>query len=340
MWKIICGATLAIPAIWALSLPLQNDTRATEAIQFRRGVNILGYDPFWKKPEKGRFKAKNFADIRNGGFDFVRVNLFVFDHMDAQNRIDPEWLKRLDWVVANATNAGLGVILDEHDFGTCSNDVAMCRTRLPAVWGQLAQRYRAQPPTVAFELLNEPHGHLDPETWNAMIPGLLSIVRATNPTRTVIIGPTDWYSLSALPELRLPASDRHITVTFHYYGPYRFTHQGASWTKLKDLHGVTWGSTADRVGLRDNLDKVAAWARTHQRPILLGEFGAYDKGGAPIELRAKYIGAVACEAERHGFGWAYWQFDGNFILWDMDRDTWVRPIKDALFRQRSPSGSC
>src|SRR6478672_10989376 len=177
MWKIISGATLAIPAVWALSLPLQNDTRATEEIQFRRGINILGYDPFWKKPEKGRFTAKNFADIRNGGFDFVRVNLFVFDHMDAQNRIDPEWLKRLDWVVANATRASLGVILDEHDFGTCSNDVAMCRAKLPAVWTQLARRYGDQPPTVAFELLNEPHDHLDPDTWNAMIPGLLSIVR-------------------------------------------------------------------------------------------------------------------------------------------------------------------
>ena len=89
----------------------------------------------------------------------------------------------------------------------------------------------------------------------------------------MIIGPTHWYSLGDLPQLKLPANDRHITVTFHYYGPYRFTHQGASWTKIKDLRGVTWGSTADRVGLRDNFDKVGAWARTHQRPILLGEFG-------------------------------------------------------------------
>src|SRR6476469_9232338 len=138
MWKIVLIAALAILAAVELSPPAQHNVRAIEAVQFHRGVNILGYDPFWRRPERARFKAKHFAEIRNGGFDFIRVNLFVFDHMDARNRIDPEWLKRLDWVVANATQAGLGVILDEHDFGTCKKDPAMCRVKLPAMWRQLA----------------------------------------------------------------------------------------------------------------------------------------------------------------------------------------------------------
>ena len=339
MWKIVSSAALAI-AVVGVAPPLHEQPRAIERSQFSRGVNILGYDPFWEKPEKARFKQKHFAEIRKAGFDFVRVNLFVFKHMDAHDRIDPEWLERLDWVVGNATKAGLGVILDEHDFGACSHDAATCKIKLPAVWRQLSQRYSAQPATVAFELLNEPHGRLDAKAWNSMIPGLLSIVRAQNPTRTVIIGPTHWYSLNDLEGLKLPANDRHITVTFHYYGPFRFTHQGASWTKLKNVHGVTWGSTADREALRHNLDYVLAWARAERRPILLGEFGAYDKGGIPIGMRANYLSSVACEAERHGFGWAYWQFDGNFIVWDMKRDMWVGPIKDALVTSRAASDRC
>jgi endoglucanase len=56
-------------------------------------------------------------------------------------------------------------------------------------------------------------------------------------------------------------------------------------------------------------------------------------------MRAQYDGSVACQSERHGFGWAYWQFDSDFILWDMDRDAWVGPIKDALIR-RSSSAVC
>ena len=156
----------------------------------------------------------------------------------------------------------------------------------------------------------------------------------------MIIGPTHWYSLSDLPELRLPTNDEHITVTFHYYGPYRFTHQGAPWSKIKDLRGVTWGSTADRAALRSNFEKVGAWARDNRRPVLLGEFGVFDQAGTPIEMRAKYVRAVACEAERHGFGWAYWQFDGNFIVWDMARETWVGPIKDALIDPSRSSTHC
>jgi endoglucanase len=327
MWKIAACAALAVAAVWALSLPGQQQARAVPETQFRRGVNILGYDPFWNDPNKARFKSKHFAEIRRAGFDFVRVNLFIFDHMDGQNQIDPDWLQRLDWVVANAKAAGLGVIIDEHDFGACKKDPVVCRVKLPAAWRQLAPRYRTEPPTVAFELLNEPHS-FSADSWNAMIFELLTIVRATNPTRTVILGPR-WYSSAELSNLRLAPNDRHIVVTFHYYDPHRFTHQGAPWSKLKDLSGVTWGTPADREIIRENFDVVAAWSGEHQRPILLGEFGAYDKV-TPIDMRADYVGTVACQAERHGFGWAYWQFDSNFILWDMSHDTWVGPIKNAL----------
>ena len=49
-----------------------------------------------------------------------------------------------------------------------------------------------------------------------------------------------------------------------------------------------------------------------------------------MEMRAAYTEAVAREAERHGFSWAYWQFDSDFILWDMKQNGWVEPIRKAL----------
>ena len=301
--------------------------------EFRRGVNIIGYDPIWEDPAKARFKKRHFADIRRGGFDFVRVNLFAFKHMDRSNRIDTKWLERLDWVVREATRAGLGVILDEHDFNACAKDVPACRVKLAAFWRQVAPRYRSAPRSVAFELLNEPHGALDHDTWNSFFPELLAIVRQTNPTRTVVIGPTMWNNFTQLRTLRLPEEDRNILVTFHYYDPFRFTHQGASWTDLKALRGVTWGSSADRAQVSADFAQVKAWAEANRRPILLGEFGAYDRGGAPLEMRVAYTAAVAREAERSGFGWAYWQFDSDFIVWDMKKNGWVEPIRKALIPQ-------
>jgi len=79
---------------------------------------------------------------------------------------------------------------------------------------------------------------------------------------------------------------------------------------------------------------VAAWAKENNRPIFLGEFGAYDK--APIESRVRYTDFVARTAESLGWSWAYWQFDSDFILWDMKADKWVDPILHALIPQKQP----
>ena len=123
-----------------------------------RGVNVIGYDPFWRDGAQGNYRDEHFAKIRAAGFSTVRVVLFAFRALDAQDRLDPKWLNRLDWVVATATKHGLNVIIDEHDFEDCSKDAAACLPRLKAVWSQLAERYRNEPNTVVFELLNEPHG--------------------------------------------------------------------------------------------------------------------------------------------------------------------------------------
>jgi len=301
---------------------------------FARGVNVLGYDPYWTDPAKARFQWDHFTAIKRAGFDHVRINLFAFAHMDEANRLDPAWLGRLDAAVAEAGRRGLGVILDEHDFNDCSEDIAACRSRLSAFWRQVAPRYRHAPVNVAFELLNEPHAALDAVGWNALFASLLKIVRESNPKRTVIVGPTHWNSLSDLPLLELPASDRNMLVTFHYYEPFAFTHQGAPWTDQKDKSGVSWGSPADRSRLRGDFAKVAAWSKANRRPILLGEFGAYDRSGTPMLLRTAYTEAVAREAEAWGFGWAYWQFDSDFVAWDMAMGDWVAPIKDALIKAR------
>ena len=75
---------------------------------------------------------------------------------------------------------------------------------------------------------------------------------------------------------------------------------------------------------------MAAWSKAEGRPVLMGEFGAYDKSGTPMEDRARYTATVRREAEAHGFPWAYWQFDSDFVVWDMAKDAWVEPIHQAL----------
>jgi endoglucanase len=109
--------------------------------------------------------------------------------MDSANRLDPRWLRTLDGVVRQATAAGLNVIIDEHDYECCGADPDWCRRKLVAFWKQVASRYRKAPSSVLFEILNEPNGEMTADRWNALLVEALGVIRRTNPTRTVVIGP-------------------------------------------------------------------------------------------------------------------------------------------------------
>ena len=304
-------------------------TPAEQVAQMKRGVNIVGYDPLWTDPAKGRFKPRHFKIIKDGGFSTVRINLYGFRQMDEKLELARRWYAILDGLVGEALKQNLNVVLDEHDYERCTDDTALCRRQLLAFWTQVAERYKQAPDKVIFEILNEPNRAMD-EKWNALHAEALALIRKTNPTRNVIIGPAFWNNISWLPKLELPANDRHIIVTVHYYEPHTFTHQGATWgdPEWRNLSGIRWGAPADYAKLDENFDKAQAWAKQNDRPILLGEFGAYDK--APQEDRIKYTAAVARAAEKRGWAWTYWQFDSNFVVYLIDEDRWNEPIHRAL----------
>jgi len=280
--------------------------------------------------EQARFKEKHFKLLKEAGFQSVRINLHPFRYMDATNNyaLRQSWLNTLDWAVSNALANGLQAVLDLHEYNTMAQDPEGNRERFIAFWKQISEKYKNAPNSVVFEILNEPNKGLTPELWNKYFRAALAVIRETNPERNVIIGPAFWNSVDHLKELDLPKDDRHIIVTVHYYKPMQFTHQGAAWAGYRDKVGVNWGSEAEMKTVHDDFARVAEWAKANNRPIFLGEFGAYDKG--PMESRVKYTDYVARTAESFGWSWAYWQFDSDFILWDMKADKWVEPILKAL----------
>lgn len=130
--------------------------------------------------------------------------------------------------------------------------------------------------------------------------------------------------------LDLPANDAHIIATFHYYQPFQFTHQGASWEKdgLSWL-GTTWnGTDAKKKAITDAFDSVAAWSKAHNRPILLGEFGSYFK--ADKDSRIRWMEFVAREAEARDFAWIYWEFCSGFGIYDRTTEQFFKPLLNAL----------
>lgn len=299
-----------------------------------RGVNIIGYDnAFWTDYTKGRFKEAYFKMIKDAGFSNIRVNLHAFSHMDSANKFDPQWLETLDWVVEKGIEAKLMVILDMHEYNAMADDPIEKKEMFLSVWRQLASRYKDQPSNVLFEVLNEPNQKLTVDLWNNYLAEAVKIIRETNPSRTLIIGPGNWNGIESLSSLILPKDDQNIIVTCHFYHPMKFTHQGAPWSKEnKDLSGIKWTGTKEEVeDVESKLGVAAKWSKENNRPIFLGEFGAYDKG--EMESRVLYTSCVARTAEKLGFSWGYWQFDSDFIVYDIDKESWVQPILNALIPQ-------
>jgi len=301
-----------------------------------RGVNIIGYDKeLWKDHTKGRFKDGYFKMIREAGFSNVRINLHPFSSMDSSYKISSEWLETLDWAVEKGLEAGLMVILDMHEFNAMADDPVAKKEMFLSVWKQLAPRYKDYPQNLIFEVLNEPNGKLTPELWNTFLVEAVKIIRTTNPDRTLIIGPGNWNGIESLHTLVLPEEDKNIIVTVHFYHPMKFTHQGAPWSEENaNLSGITWSGTKEEKDEVDTKLKVAAdWAKANNRPIFLGEFGSYDR--ADMDSRARYTRYVARTAEKLGFSWAYWQFDSDFIVYNIDKGQWVTPILNALIDKDS-----
>jgi len=302
-----------------------------------RGVNIAGYDPIWKSRSLARIQARHFRLIRDAGFNHVRINLHPFQFMgDAPvYEIHPSWLETLDWMIAQCQENDLLAILDLHEFHAMADDPFGLKPKFMAFWQQVATRYQAIDENILFEILNEPNKIITPELWNEYLKEPLTLIREANPTRMLVIGPAFWNGIDFLHQLVLPENDPHIIVTIHYYHPMEFTHQGAYWSEHRDKSGLSWqGSDEEIQRLRQDFIGVNTWAVENNRPVYLGEFGAYEK--ADMASRVRYTRAVCREAERLGWSWGYWQFDSDFIVFDIQKDGWIEPIRDALIPFQKP----
>jgi endoglucanase len=313
-------------------LPLTTDPFEQNKL-LGRGVNLGNA---LEAPNEGEWGVTldevYFKLIKDKGFDSVRIPVRWSAHaaLEAPYTIDPEFFARVDWAVNQALQRDLLVVLNMHHYLEIFEDPDAHRERFLALWGQIAEHYQDTSPNLIFELLNEPNTNLTPEQWNELLVEGLDVVRKTNPERNVVIGTAEWGGVSSLFYLKIPEADQHIIVTFHYYLPFHFTHQGAEWVEGSEAWmGTTWtGQDIEKRMIRTDFQLAQTWGEQNQRPIYLGEFGAYSK--AQMEYRALWTEYVARQAEAMGFSWAYWEFCAGFGVYDPQSKQWVEPLVNAL----------
>lgn len=298
----------------------------------KTGINMGNMLEAPAEGEWGLFLRENdyFPVIKKGGFSHVRVpvRFSTYALKSSPYTINETFLKtRIDKIILAALDNGLSVIINIHHFDELFTDPAGNKARFLAIWKQLGARYKNMPKEVYFEILNEPHDKLTPAIWNEYLAEALTVIRADNPNRTVLVGTAEWGGASGVNKLVLP-QDQNLIITIHYYNPFDFTHQGAEWVTPIPPVGRTWPQGNDAANLENEFKTLSNWAIANNRPVHIGEFGAYSKG--EIYSRYSWTHAVRTTAQKYGFSCAYWEFASGFGAYNATTGEWDSSLLLAL----------
>jgi len=288
--------------------------------------------------------STDIALIKRMGFDNVRLSvnpqpMFLHGHAD---EIPAEYLAYLDAAVKMMLDQGLAVTIDLHpdsDFKTkIAKDDGFVE-QFADFWRALARHYSTwNPEMVFFEVMNEPEV-MDPYRWYGIQAKVATAIRQGAPQHTIIAVGAKWDDSDDLVFLE-PLRDDNVIYNFHFYDPHVFTHQGATWgadywhhekklaypSNYEQAKQVAEGLPEEnnrlqviRYGLDHwdaarvdaEISDVAEWAKRRNLPVVCNEFGVYRKYSDPQD-RARWLSDVRTSLERHGMGWAMWDYSGGF----------------------------
>lgn len=241
---------------------------ADAALSFRRGIGIahaMGWAEAEPRPSRA-YVFPPFADtsrvlaadelmaLRRAGFDFVRLAVdpgpFLQERGPRRDALDAILLERVRLILA----AGLAVMVDMHPGDTHEGYDSKALTQgaeTPGFIEFVALLVRTagllddlRSPRVALELMNEPV--VSSPAWQPMLEAAYAAVRRRTRTLPLVLGGGQ----EGLPEgmmrmsTRFAQDDPAALFTFHYYEPYQFTHQGASWNAARYLADVPYPALA------------------------------------------------------------------------------------------------
>lgn len=280
-----------------------------------------------------RLESSYFVRIREAGFDSIRLPVRWSAHAakEAPYTIEDSFFERVDWALEQAEENGLSIVLNLHHYLELFEEPEKHEARFLALWSQIANRYKDAQPSVFFEPLNEPNTELTSDKWNALIPKVIAVIRKTNPDRPLVMGVANWSNVEYTPRLVLLDDDPNLILTFHYYSPHSFTHQGTPWSepKFRNLKGIRWlGTDEEKQAVTRDFMIAVKYAEERDLPIYLGEFGAYE--AADMDSRIRWTEFVADEARRMGMTVAYWEFGASFGLYDRSRKAWREDLLEAV----------
>lgn len=308
--------------------------------KIKRGTNIAHWLSQSERRGEERaafFTRKDVALIDSVGFDHIRLPIDEEQMWDENGNRYEDAFNLLEQALTWCRDIGIRVVLDlhilrSHHFNATEKPLwtdPKEQEKLISLWKNLSSEVRKWPNgMVAYEFMNEPVAD-DAEQWNQLLLRVADSIRSWEPERVLVIGSNRWQSANTFDELKVPANDPNILLSFHFYEPFYLTHYQASWTRLKDFEGevnypgriVVNGKTPEeqRIYNSDTLRKMMIKplqvAAKLKLPLYCGEFGVIDK--APTLAKQAWYKDMVAIFERYGVAYANWNYKaGSFGIVD------------------------
>jgi endoglucanase len=352
---------ISITVLWLICYipPLK-----AQEIPFHRGVNLTSW---FQASNAGLiqfslYTKHDFEQIKSLGCDVIRlpINLHYMTGGAPDYIVEPLFFEFLDEVISWAEELKINLILDNHTFDVTTNTDPDIGPVLVKVWTQIATRYKDASEFIYYEVLNEPHGISD-YLWNNIQQETIDAIRSVDTKHYIVIGPAGWNSYNNLSNMPV-YTDNKLIYTFHFYDPFIFTHQGASWTdpSMASLSGVpfpyhpdsmptfpsslqgTWiesnfndyPNTGNTAYVKSLLNIAIQFKNTRNVPMYCGEFGVYIPNSTNYS-RTYWYSVVRKYLEENGIAWTTWDYHGGFGLFEDDESGMFEhdlnvPLLDSL----------
>jgi endoglucanase len=345
------GLLLAMACCFRTATAQQSDERIAfrRAAALTRGVSLSGWFGGWGdySPEHTStyITAADFQMMKAMGIRYVRFPLdpTLLSQGGLRNPNKDQIWARIDSALDLAMNSGMAV-----DFVVFPRDDYKQRLATQSgadqfimLWQILAKHFVGRDPDrFFFELMNESEEQ-DPYRWVGLESATVKAIRDIDAQHTILASGAHYDSLGDLLTTHT-LDDPNIVYTFHFYEPYAFTHQGASWGSVEwnyfsDIpYPATSSQIADRLknipddsaryqlylygaegwnaaSILQRIAFAAAWGRERHVPVVCNEFGAF-RDTAPQDSRARYLHDVRTALDQNSIGWGMWDWSGNFGL--------------------------
>ena len=305
-------------------------------MRFRVRKNKTGYITF-------KFEAED-GTVAYQGYDVKTPNQWIEADVSPYHKLEG---KRISRITIRPDNDPAELWIDDIAFSTSHSGyrTSISKTlwndnnaqqHFVELWRQIQGELKQYPNNLlAYELLNEPTAPTAAD-WNQLAAKALAAIRMEEPDRKVVIGSNLWNNVTQVPLIEVPANDKNIILTFHFYNPHLLTHYQASWQSLLahitapvQYPGLTIsdtdfqtlgeasqkaidneGRTFDKAKIKALIGQAVTRAQALGLEVWCGEFGCYNR--TPVQSRLRWIEDVAQVCREYGVGHCLWNFQGGF----------------------------